>query len=134
MNVEKINENVKQGKAALKSAVAANWPGPKVLIVDDDLTDQSVIEKAFEAQGIIAVSVPEVGMAHRIINDMDPDFIILDIDGVPCFREIVNGHRSKTVVFSGSVTADDVFGGVMNAFNKTDIREMVSFVKKIALG
>lgn len=126
-NPEEIYE---QGTQITKSAVNENWPGIRVLVVDNNQGLQEMLEKKFLEHNIYAVPAPDMKTAHAVIEGMEPHFIILDIHGVESFDKVINGYGPKVILYSSlyPMLPDRVKAMVLACYDKDQTEDMIKFI------
>jgi excisionase family DNA binding protein len=102
--------------------------GPRVLVVDDDLSVREYVRASLELEGYLVSDAGSADEGMRVVEEEAPDLILLDVmmpnvDGWELLRRIHERHGVGSIPVL-------MFSGVVNAADEAQSRGAQGFVRK----
>lgn len=125
----KIKEKSSKALSQFEDLASQAFDGA-VVIVEDNADDLEAQKKHFKSNGIRYCFADDCNQAYQLISLIRPDIVILDAS-VRDFEKMIEDFGPKIVIFSGApdMVPQRLLDRVKAVFNKTDILDMVEFVK-----
>lgn len=105
------------------------WPGMRIIYIDDNDDDQQALKRILGAKNIFFYPSKKIDM--RLIHNMNPDLIILDIGGIEGWEDVAMKYADNVVLFTGEVNGNIppvIRSVVRDVIDKADMDALVEHI------
>jgi DNA-binding response OmpR family regulator len=115
-------------------------PKPKILIVEDDANQRLLYSEELKEEGYEPISAKNGKEAIRLLKDLKPDLIVLDIvmpvmDGMEALGRIIGKHKEVPVILHSSYPQykEDYMSWAADAYllKSSDLTELKETIKNL---